>query len=230
MTMQRKITGTKINYRPMIEAELSHLEKLRAYQRSTRANRIARIAADRLRAASKEKCEREPKMANWYCLRVESGREFIVEKFLQDANVEAFVPVESFVRVQKGKGIEGTRPLFPSYVLVRCVSSGQAFHGLRNVNHVIDIVGGKDGCHVVRDQHVEAFKALSVTGDIPRVATDKSIKDGDIAEITFGPFAGFTCVIVAVKWCRQARAKVVIDVMGKSFEIESMPLAFLKKS
>lgn len=229
MTMQRKITGTKINYRPMIEAELSPLERAKAYQRSTRADRIARIAADRLRAASKEKCERKPKMANWYCLRVESGREFIVEKFLQDANVEAYMPSEKIVRIHKGTKIEGSRPFFPSYMLVRFVPSGEAFHGLKNVKHVIDIVGGPNGYHIVRDEDVERLKALRSEADLPRVATDKTMTDGDRADITFGPFVGFTCTVLAVKWCRQARARVLIDVSGKPFEIESMPLAFLKK-
>ncbi|MDM9619092.1 transcription termination/antitermination NusG family protein [Rhizobium sp. S96] len=230
MTMQPKITGKKIKYRPMMEAELSLIERDRAYQRSTRADRIARIAAAKLRAASKELIERKPKMAKWYCLRVESGREYAVEKFLQDAKVEVFMPVETVVRVHKGKGIESLRPLFPSYILVRCVPSPEAFHGLRSSKYVVDIVGGSDGYHVIRNEDVELFKSLSVSGDVPRIATDKTMKDGDVAHITFGPFAGFTCVVVAVKWCRQARAKVVIDVMGKAFEIESMPLAFLKKS
>ncbi|EPE95726.1 transcription termination/antitermination protein NusG [Rhizobium grahamii] len=228
--MQRKITGRKINYRPMIEAELSHLEKLRAYQRSTRADRIARIAADRLRSASKEMCERKPKMANWYCLRVESGKEFIVEKYLEAANVEAFMPSEKIFRVHKGTRIEGSRPFFPSYMLVRFVPSGDAFQGLKNVKHVIDIVGGPNGYHVVRNEDIERFKALTSSGDIPYVKTDKSMKEGDIAEITFGPFSGLSCLIVAVKWCRQAQARVKIDVFGKRFDVESMPLAFLKKS
>ncbi|MBD9445774.1 MULTISPECIES: transcription termination/antitermination NusG family protein [unclassified Rhizobium] len=227
--MQRRITGTKIKYRPMIEADLSSLERARAYERSTRADRIARIAADRLRAASKEMCERKPKMAKWYCLRVESGREIIVEKSLQDADVEAFMPSEKVVRIHKGTKIEGTRPFFPSYMLVRFVPSGEAFEGLKNVKHVIDIVGGPNGYHIVRNEDVERLKALKSEADLPRVATDKTMTDGDKADITFGPFVGFTCTVLAVKWCRQARARVLIDVGGKPFQIESMPLAFLKK-
>ncbi|KWV42178.1 antitermination protein NusG [Rhizobium altiplani] len=213
----------------MIEAELSPDEKERAYWRSTRADRVARIISARLHAASRIIIKRKPKMAKWYCLRVESGREEAVEKYLQDANVEAFMPSEKIIRVHKGQKSEVTRPFFPSYMLVRIVPSGEAFHGLKSVKHVIDIVGNDKGYHVVRDQHVEVLKALKSEADIPRVATDKTMQEGDRAEIIFGPFAGFDCTLLAVKWCLKARARVLINTDGRSFEIDSMPLAFLKK-
>ncbi|MDI7864316.1 antitermination protein NusG [Rhizobiaceae bacterium n13] len=212
----------------MIEAELSSSDRDRAYQRSTRADRIARIAAEKLRAASITMIERKPKMAKWYCLRVESGKEFVVEKSLEEANVDVFVPSEKVVFVRKGEKLETVRPFFVSYLLVRCVPSGEAFEGLKNVKYVLGFVGGHDGYHVVRDEDVDVFKALK-GGDIPRLATNKSMAEGDRAEIIFGPFNGFTCVVLAVKWCRESRARVQIDVSGNAFEIESMPLAFLKK-
>jgi transcriptional antiterminator NusG len=230
MTMQGKMTGKKIAYRPMIEAELSSIEIDRAYHRATRADRIARIAATKLRSASMDLIKRKPKMANWYCLRVESGREHAVEKFLSEADVDVFMPVETVVFVRKGKKIEIMKPFFRSYMLVRCVPSAEAFNALRTVKYVTDIVGGPNGYHIIRAEDVERFRSLSSSEELPRIATDKTMKDGDIVEITIGPFAGFTCLIQSVKWCRQAKAKVVIDVMGKQFEIESMPIAFLKKS
>ncbi|MBB3965939.1 transcription termination/antitermination protein NusG [Rhizobium metallidurans] len=230
MTMQGKMTGKKIRYRPMTEAELSAEERERIHWRCTRTDRIARIAAEKLRAASKEKIKKEPKMAKWYCLRVESGREFAVEKSLADANVEVFMPTEKMVFVRKGRRLETVKPFLRCYILVRCVGTAEAFHALSSVKDVLDIVGGASGYHVVADADVERFKALTTKSEIPYVKTDKSMKDGDTAEITDGPFAGFSCLVVAVKWCRQAKAKVVIDVAGKAFEIESMPLAFLKKS
>ena len=229
MNMQRNITGTKLTYRPMLEADLSSSERDRAYQRSTRADRIARIAAQKLRAASINMIERKPGMAKWYCLRVECGKEFVVEKSLRDADVEVFMPSEKIVFVRKGEKVESIRPFFASYILVRFVPSGEAFHGLKNVRHVVGFVGGKDGYHVIRDKDVEAFKALKGHVPVPDVVTDKTMIDGDRVEITFGPFAGFSGIVLAVKWSRQARARVQIDAGGNLFEIESMPLAFLRK-
>lgn len=227
--MQRKITGKKIAYRPLMEADLSSLEKEQAYRRQLLAERVALAIKAELKEASMEIVARKPNSARWYCLRVEKNHEFAVEKLLTDAGVEAYMPREKFMRVHRGKKFEGEIPFFPSYLLVRCVPSSLAFIGLRKQKHVVDIVGGPNGYHIVRDQDVQRFKAHTEDCSTPRVATDKTMKEGDLATITEGPFTGFDCLIVSVKWSRQAKAAVAIDVDGRVFPIDSMPLAFLKK-
>jgi transcriptional antiterminator NusG len=229
MTMQRKVTGKKVDFKPMIEAELSETERSRAYARQRRVQRAARIAAAELLAASRRFVDVKPKKARWFCLQVEKGREFAVEKRLLDANVEAFMPREKFVHVRRGEKIEGEVPFFPSYMLVRCVPSSYAFAGLKRQKHVIAIVGGASGYHIVRNEEVERFKAFMADGETPRVAVDKTMADGDRADIVLGPFAGFMCLVISVKWSRQPSARVAIDIGGRTFDIESMPLAFLKK-
>lgn len=173
--------------------------------------------------------EMNPDNARWYCLHVKKGREFDVENALIAANVEAYMPREKDSFIRRGKKIDVEMPAFPSYLLVRLVPSPDAFLGLRHQNHVIDFVGGASGYHVVKDRDVAVFKALFDDCDAPRVATDKTIGQGTRADVVLGPFAGFTCVVTAVKWCREAKASVRIDVQGRRFDIDSMPLAHLKK-
>ncbi len=192
-------------------------------------DRMRRITEASLRAASMKVTEMNPEMARWYCLHVKRGKEFDVENSLHQVNVEAFMPRERVVFVRKGRKIESEVPFFPSYLLVRLVPSAEAFLGLRGQKDVIDIVGGAAGYHIIKDADVDVFKRISSNEDAPRVATDKTFQQGDRADIEHGPFAGFMCIVTAVKWCRQARASVRIDVHGKPFDIDSMPLAFLKK-
>lgn len=192
-------------------------------------DRMRRIAARNLKEASMTVTERNPDSARWYCLQVKKGREIAVENELQEAGVEVFAPRERVMEVRHGRKIDCDRMFFPGYLLVRCVPSPAAFHGLKRQNNVLDIIGGNDGTYyVVRDEVVNAFKNMNGV-DAPRIATDKTWKDGDKADIVLGPFTGFLCIVLSVKWCRQARARVVIDLHGRSFEIDSMPLAFLKK-
>lgn len=192
-------------------------------------DRMRRIAAKNLKEASMTITENHPELARWYCLQVMKGHEFSVENELQAANVEVFMPREKTMQVRHGRRIECELPFFPGYLLVRFVPSAHAFQGMRRQRNVVGIIGGGDGrYHVIRDEVVKAFKRIGEMG-MPRMATDKSFKDGDKADIVDGPFSGFLCVVVAVKWSRQARARVVIDMQGRSFEIDSMPLAFLKK-
>ncbi|WP_244496848.1 MULTISPECIES: transcription termination/antitermination protein NusG [unclassified Ensifer] len=169
--------------------------------------------------------EMNPAKARWYCLHVLRGKEFDVENALATANVEVLVPREKVVSVRSGKKIETEVPRLASYMLVRLVPSAEAFSALRNQKHVLDFVGGAAGYHVVKDSDVAVFKRKYPL----RVATDKSIGQGTKADIVSGPFAGFSCIVTAVKWCREAKASVRIDLQGKIFDIDSMPLAHLKK-
>ncbi|WFP89693.1 transcription termination/antitermination protein NusG [Ensifer adhaerens] len=192
-------------------------------------DRMRRITQASLKAATMKVTEMHPDSARWYCLHVKKGREFDVENTLAAANVEAYMPREKDSYIRRGKKIDVVQPAVPGYLLVRLVPSPEAFLGLRHQNHVVDFVGGTGGYHVVKDVHVAVFKALFGDGNAPRVATDKTIGQGTEADIVFGPFTGFRCVVTAVKWCREARASVRIDVQGRSFDIERMPLAHLKK-
>lgn len=192
-------------------------------------SRMRRITARNLRAASMKVTEMNPNRARWYCLVVKRGHEFDVENSLKEANVEAFMPSERVVFVRHGRKIESDRPSFPGYVLVHFVPSNEAFAGIVNLKNVFDFVGGASGYHVIKDADVDVFKRISKGEDVTRVATDKTIGDGSEAEIVLGPFSGFKCVVTSVRWCRQAKASVRIHVEGRAFDIDSMPLAFLRK-
>jgi transcriptional antiterminator NusG len=229
MTMQNKITGNKIGYRPMIEAELSASERDAVYRRQQRQARIASEARRILSAASRDLCESRPKDARWFCLQVKSQRESLVEKHLTAANVEAFLPVERRTDVRHGKKFEFERPFFPGYVMVRCVPRAEAFHALFQQKNVVDIVGSNSKFWHITDADVAELKSLFEKVDVSRMASDKSFRDGDRASIEVGPFKGLDCTLLAVQWCRQAWARVVIQVMGRDFEIARIPLAFLKK-
>lgn len=214
MTMQHKFTnGTPISA-----------------MRDSFEDRMRRIAAMNLEAASSKIVEQQPDAARWFCLQVKSGRESAVEKELQTAGVEAFLPLEKWTCVRHGRKIEGWRAFLAGYLLVRFVPSPKAFQGLRRQRFVVDFVGGGEGrYHVVSDHDVNLFRALLNQSDAPRKAADKSIQQGDVVAVELGPFAGFECLVVGVKWSREPRARVVIDAGGRHFEIDSMPLAFLRK-
>lgn len=193
------------------------------------SDRMRRIAARNLKEASMDVAAKNPESARWYCLQVAKGREFSVQDDLKGAGVEVFLPTERVGIVSRGVKIERDEPIFPCYVLVRCVASASAFSGLAGQRYVQCIVGGRNGTpHAVSDRIINSFKSLIEAG-VPRTTTDKSFCQGDQAEIVAGPFGGFSCTLLAVKWCRQAKARVLIMHDGNAFEIESMPLAFLKK-
>lgn len=193
-------------------------------------DRMRRIAARYLREASRERWAESAESARWFCIHVDKGKEFVVENDLLDVNVDAFVAREKWVSVRKGRKIEGERAYMAGYVLVRLKPSPEAFYGLRHHRHVLAIVGRNDGhYHVIRDEDVAVFKSIFEKANTSRMPCDKSFRDGDKAEITHGPFNGFSCLVMKVEWCREAWASVTIDMSGRLFPIARIPLAFLRK-
>jgi len=192
-------------------------------------DRMRRIAARNLKEATMSVTENHPHLARWYCLQVEPRHEFSVENILKDAGVEVFLARQKVTIVRREQKLVQEISMFPGYLMVRCIPSDEAFDGLRRQKFVIRIMGGKTGTPLsIRDEVINLFKKIA-DDDVPRVATDKSFVDGDRAEIEGSAFAEFTCLILQIKWCRQAKARVAINVDGQVFEIESMPLAFLRK-
>lgn len=217
MIMQREIgLGEKVDL-------------MRVVRVMQRTERDARIMCKHLWEASRGRAEND-ESTRWFCLHVEAGREFAVQNVLVEADIETFVATETAFMRAPGRSfmVEQDRAYLPGYVLVRCRPSAEAFDGLIRVKHVLGLVGGALEPHVIHDEEVLLFKRMADGTETPRVATDKSISQGCEADINGGPFGGFRCVVLAVKWCRQARARVQIKVRGNPFEIE-MPVAFLKK-
>ncbi len=191
-------------------------------------DRMRRITERSLRAASMKVTEMNPESARWYCLLVKKGREFDVENSLREANVEAFMPRERVVKVRHGRKIEGDIPYFPSYMLVRCIPSPEAFHGLRRHRNVLDIVGGASGYHALKDENVAVFKRICDGAEVPRIATDKSSRKaiGRTSSLVLLPVSlhrNSGEVVAAGQGKRPHRRA------GAPFDIDSMPLAFLKK-
>lgn len=221
MMMQHRITMMHGDKEVDVTRALPALDKTARKMRRELAN---------LQAASIDRIDETPESARWFCLQVKKDCEFSVEKSLFDARIKAFMPREKWFGIRRGRKIEKDLPYFPGYLLVRIVPAAEAFQALRDRDGVVDIVGGATGSyHVVRDVDVDVLMNVCDQIDIPRARGDRTMKDGDKASIVVGPFVGFDCVVTSVKWCRQAKASVRIDVHGRPFDIDSMPIAFLKK-
>jgi transcriptional antiterminator NusG len=197
-------------------------------RRSQREGRVLRLARQQLRFAAKDFRGDSAHGARWFCLQVATGFDFTVEKLLSECSVEVLVPREKVTSVRRGRKLESERPYFSGYVLVRFVPSPEAFDGLRRQKNVFGFVAGLTGYLVVSDKEVKRFQQLTPSL-ISRMPTDKSICEGTKARITCGPFAGIDCVVLAVKWKREGRARVQIAYDGNCFEIADMPLAFLER-
>ncbi|KKX24346.1 hypothetical protein YH62_27620 [Rhizobium sp. LC145] len=197
-------------------------------RRQKREGRVLKLARAQLRPASSEIVESRANDARWFCLQVKNGHDFTVEKLFTDCGVQVLAPRETIVKVKRGKKIEGERAFFPGYLLVRLVPSAEAFAAVRKQDHIVGFVGGESGYHVVRDADVVVFQPIS-TPDIAELPVDKTIGQSSRCRISAGPLAGLECVVLDVKWKREPRGRVRVEVGDKFVVVDRLPIAFLEK-
>ena len=102
--------------------------------------RMRRIKTDLLQAATLRARDDSP----WFAIRVMSGREIVVKNVLDEAGIEALVPMRKGPEYRRRGRVVPSKmiPVMTSYVLVRFMPSDEAFLGIQGVEHVIGVLGG----------------------------------------------------------------------------------------
>ncbi|KQR27217.1 hypothetical protein ASF91_19560 [Rhizobium sp. Leaf155] len=182
-----------------------------------------------LEPAKAVRFESQPKSARWFCVSVEGGADFTVSGKLSTAGVEVFVLREKWIAVKDGKKIEGERPVFGGYIFVRMLPFAEAFHAIKQVKDVREILGDGVRYTEVPNAHLEVFTKVCEKIDVERMPVDRSIGQGNRARITHDVFAGYDCVVVQVSGGRNPRVRVSVLGFGEYAHDVTLPLAFLQK-
>ena len=207
----------------MLKLDLSRAHDPVAVEaRLRKLDRDIEIRVRHLDMASRRITSDYPDLASWFCLRVMSGREFIVEKSLSDANVEAIVPQRKGEEIRKrGRVIPAPLlPVIPGYVLARCVPSAAAISGLRNVQHVASVVGKGEIPYRVPIDFINRFIDLAVTGEYDYRRTETDLKVGSQIRVIDGPFASFPAVVTGIDRAKEGRIDVEINIFGRPTPVE----------
>lgn len=179
----------------------------------------------------------QPGKKEWFVIETKPNREKTVEKFLSDAGVHVYLPLEATGKsVQRGKVIPSyDRPMFPGYLLANLVHSPAAICGLCRVDGIAGMVGGMITPHRVSNKEMTRFKVFAGEYDSTK-AHAGTFSRGDWVRFEEGPFVGIKGRIVKLRKVTlidgmekvALTGMVVIDVNGLSHTINT-PLAFLEK-
>ncbi|ARO22931.1 transcription antitermination NusG domain-containing protein [Rhizobium sp. TAL182] len=188
--------------------------------------RMRRIRAEMLPAASLRTGADSP----WFAVRVMSGREIAVYEALDEAGIEAVVPMRMGPEYRRrGRKIPASKiPVMTGYVLVRFFASDQAFLAIRGFEHVIDVVGGCMSPHRIPDSEVKRFKALADGGDLNWERPVTVFKRGEKVRVSDGPFASFSGEIISCRNDGKGDAVVEMHLFSGTVPV-LMPLAILEK-
>ncbi|MBB3297880.1 MULTISPECIES: transcription termination/antitermination protein NusG [unclassified Rhizobium] len=189
-----------------------------AWSRRDKAAGANRLRIDHLNMASRGAVERlaqdtsAPK-PGWFCLRVMTGREKAVEKWLNAGDVESLVVMTNECKVvRRGRvKIVPPRPVISGYVLVFCSPIPAAMMGLLHVNEVIDVVGGAIRPYRADDKSIMRFKAMASEGKYDaNVRKAHAFMLEENVRVADGPFASFPGTITEID---DDHHRVKVDVM-----------------
>ena len=165
----------------------------------------------------------------WYVLRAIGGKEKKVKEYidnevarlkLQDYVSQVLILTEKVYQIRAGKKISKERILFPGYVLVEAVLTGEVPHLLRNIPHVMGFLGSQDG----EPMPLRKSEINRILGKFDELnASDEELNIpffvGESVKVIDGPFASFTGIIEEVN-NEKKKLKVMVKIFGRKTPLE----------
>lgn len=192
---------------------LSEAEKInldRCYAKSDKQIGMSRRAQALLAAAGQSESAK-----HWYVLRVELHSELAVDKLLQDANVEHWLPFMKVEKRRRGGRKKARREAvsmlaWPGYMFVRVVPEAEAWAGLRTLKGIVGVLGADEKPFPVKHDKVLQLKVFLEGNVIAMGEIASLLKLGQMVKVNAGPFASHNGTVV--EWDEDA-GTVGVDVM-----------------
>ncbi|WP_439273561.1 transcription termination/antitermination NusG family protein [Pseudochrobactrum sp. HB0163] len=196
------------------------------------ANRLASRDPDRIRqriqakflkiAAGSEAAERQ-----WFVLKTAHRKEKDVYNSVQDAGIEAWLPMKKQTRLvkytTKKKVVEV--PVFNGYLFVKAVPCAESWVGLSRIDGAVSLIFGQQGALVVSEKYMSDLMVLTNAGAFNEGAAMPRYAQGE--RVRF-PIAGSVFEGVLEGYVGKRAARVLSFIFGHERVIE-VPLANLKK-
>ena len=166
-------------------------------------------------------------MKNWYIVQTFSGfeqkvvetlKETIKAKALDDKISDVLVPVHEITEVKRGKRVQRKKKYFPSYVLVKMEMNKQLYHMIKNIQKVTGFLGTTGVPARVTDKEIDKILGNIKEGSlVPEPSISFDI--GEQVKVCEGPFASFTGLVEEVDE-EKSRLKVAVSIFGRPTPIE----------
>ena len=150
----------------------------------------------------------------WYAAYTRSRFEKRVAHDLEVRQVEYFLPLLPQVRQWKDRKKVVQMPMFPGYAFVH-IRLKERLHVLR-VDGVVRLVGFNGQPSPIPDHQIERVKRLFAQPELVEPAA--YVEEGDLVEITHGPFSGVAGTLVQRRG--QRRLLVCIDIIQQAVSVE----------
>lgn len=175
-------------------------------------------------AAGDESSEKQ-----WFVLRTAHRREKDVSNSVQNAGIEAWLPMKTELRsvkyTKRQKRVEV--PIFAGYLFVKAVPCAESWVGLSRIDGAVSVLFGLSGALIVSDKYMNDLMRLTDGGMFNEERHLADYKNGERVRFPLGQAGVFEGVIDGYIGSRAVR--VLSHIFGQQTPIE-VPLANLIKS
>ncbi len=169
----------------------------------------------------------KPGLKQWYAVHTYSGYEEAVARYLkqriemlgmEDKIFKVIVPKEKKVRVKSGRRHTVEDKIYPGYVLIEMVLTGDSWYVVRNTPRVTGFVGADSTKPTpLSKEEVDSLLMRMSGEDEEKFTLDLSV--GDLVKIIDGPFKDYDGKISEVDQER-GHVKVMVPIFGRDTAVE----------
>lgn len=208
--------------RAWLDAEGRAIDLTRSERAALKARAAMRLKERMLAAAA----EGDEANRRWYVLSVTRRDEKAVDKLLDDAGIETWLPLRKREKLlgAKRKKVEVLEPIFAGIVFVRVVDRAMTWAGLQGADGVLSVFGTAAGPAPVSDREVNKFRGFCEKGIFDEKA-EAGFVPGAKVRVSRGPAVGARAIIALHKKARLDR--IWVDLFGGVGLVE-VPLAILE--
>jgi len=164
----------------------------------------------------------------WYVVRAISGKEKKVQQYLEseisrlkmgDIISKVLIPIEKVYQVRNGKKISKERNLYPGYILIEAILTGEVPHIVKSIPGVIGFLGTKGKPNPIRQAEVN--RILGKVDELAEQGEEVNIPFivGETVTVIDGPFNSFSGIIEEINE-EKKRLKVMVKIFGRKTPLE----------
>lgn len=165
----------------------------------------------------------------WYVVQVLAGHEKKVKKAIEETPAsatgvsdhifEVLVPTENVAEVKKGEQKVQEKIVWPGYALVRADLDDSVWHFIKDVNGVVDFLGGGSPTPLTQAEVDGILDDLRSKKD--EVVHKYDIQLGDVVKITEGVFVNITGTVTDI-FQEKGKLSVLVSIFGRETRVDDL--------
>jgi len=152
----------------------------------------------------------------WYVIHTKPGDEDRVKTNLHNQEIETFLPLLETYQYCGGKMVQRIKPLFPNYLFAR-LDLELHYYKVKWTRGVSRILGSGDGPVPISEKVIQTIKERS--GEDSIVKLEAELKDGDVVQITSGPFKNLGGVFQKMMPSK-GRVRILLSLIGVDVPVQ----------